>query len=275
MTNPIRVLVVDDHLVVRRGLATLLLAFNDLQLVGEAQTGAEALALCATAQPDVVLMDLLMPEMDGVAATQAICERYPNIQVIMLTSCDEYDLIRRALAAGAEGYLPKNSSSDDLAAAIRMSQAGRARLAPTSVEDIAHPTWTPEPPPSDLGADLTNRERDVLALLTHGLTNIQIGAQLIISSATVKVHVSSILSKLGAASRTEAVALAVQHHLTNGRADLPILQGQRNEEVEPAQPDRRPISHLRAPVTGHGARPGPGAAEPPPARPSCRHAPAG
>ncbi|HJZ45707.1 MAG TPA: response regulator transcription factor [Roseiflexaceae bacterium] len=274
MTNPIRVLVVDDHLVVRRGLATLLLAFNDLQLVGEAQTGAEALALCATAQPDVVLMDLLMPEMDGVAATQAICERYPNIQVIMLSSCDEYDLIRRALAAGAEGYLSKNSSSDDLAVAIRMSQAGRARLAPTSVEDIAHPTWTPELPLTDHGSDLTDRERDVLALLTQGLTNTQIGARLIISRATVKVHVSSILSKFGAASRTEAVALAVQHHLTNGRADLPILQGQRSEEAEPAQPGRRPMLRLRAPVAGHGARPRP-AGEHPPAQPSGRRAPAG
>jgi two-component system, NarL family, response regulator LiaR len=274
MTNLIRVLVVDDHLVVRRGLATLLLAFNDLQLVGEAQTGAEALALCATAQPDVVLMDLLMPEMDGVTATQAICERYPNIQVIMLTSSDEYDLIRRALTAGAEGYLSKNSSSDDLAGAIRMSQAGHARLALTSVEDIAHSTWTVEPPPSDLGADLTDRERDVLALLTHGLTNTQIGARLIISRATVKVHVSSILSKFGAASRTEAVALAVQHHLTNGRADLPSLQGQRSEEAGPAQPDRRRIIRLRAPVAGHGARPRP-AAEHPPAHPSGRQAPAG
>src|SRR4029453_12878835 len=162
MTKLIRVLVVDDHLVVRRGLATLLLAFNDLQLVGEAQTGAEALALCATAQPDVVLMDLLMPEMDGVAATQAICERYPNIQVIMLTSSDEYDLLRRAVTAGAEGYLPKNSSSDDLAGAIRMSQAGHARRGPPPAEHIAHPRWTVEPPPSDLGADLTDREHDVL-----------------------------------------------------------------------------------------------------------------
>ncbi len=275
MTNPIRVLVVDDHLVIRRGLATLLLAFNDLQPVGEAQTGAQALALCATAQPDVVLMDLLMPEMDGVSATQAICERYPNIQVIMLTSCDEYDLVRRALAVGAEGYLPKNSSSDDLAGAIRMAQAGHARLALTSVEDIAHPSWTPERPPSDLGADLTDRERDVLALLTHGLTNTQIGAQLIISRATVKVHVSSILSKFGAASRTEAVALAMQHHLTNGRADLPMLQGQRSEEAWPAQPDRRPMSRPHAPVAGQAARPGPGAAEHPSAQRSGRHAPAG
>ena len=218
-THPIRVLVADDHLVVRRGLATLLLAFNDLMLVGEAENGAEALELCATLQPDVVLMDLLMPKVDGVMATQAIRERFPAIQVIVLTSCDEYDLIRRALAVGAEGYLLKSSSPDDLAAGIRMSQAGRPQRTPNSIEDMARTAHRPELPlQQEYGADLTDREHDVLALVARGLTNTQIGAQLIISRATVKFHVSSILSKLGVASRTEAVALAVQHQLTNGPA---------------------------------------------------------
>jgi NarL family two-component system response regulator LiaR len=217
MTGTIRVLLVDDHLVVRRGLATLLLAFNDLQLVGEAQTGAEALELCATAQPDVVLMDLLMPEMDGVEATRAIRERYPNIQVLAMTSLDEYDYVQRALAAGAEGYLLKNSSADDLATAIRVALAGRPMQGPDTFEDLARAAHLPEPPrPPKPGADLTYREHDVLGLLAHGLTNTQIGAQLSISRATVKFHVSSILSKLGVVSRTEAVALAVQHQLTSG-----------------------------------------------------------
>ena len=216
-TRPIRVLLADDHLMVRRGLATLLLAFNDVQLVGEAHNGAEALELCATTQPDMVLMDLLMPEMDGVVATQAIRERYPHIQVIVLTSLDEYDCVQRALAAGAAGYLLKNSSGSELATAIRVAHAGRPTQAPQSFEDMAHTTQMPElPPQEEYGADLTCRERDVLALLAHGLTNIQIGAQLYISRATVKFHVSSILSKLGVLSRTEAVALAVQHQLTKG-----------------------------------------------------------
>ena len=220
MTRPIRVLVADDHLVVRRGLATLLLAFNDVQLVGEAQNGAEALELCATLQPDVILMDLLMPEVDGVAATRAIRERYPHSQVIGLTSCDEYDLIRRALATGAEGYLLKNSSADDLAAAIRVAHAGHPTLAPRSVEDLARAAHTPALPPEP-GVDLTDREHEVLALMARGLTTTQIGAHLGISRATVKFHVSSILSKLGAASRTEAVALAVQHRLTSGPGEIP------------------------------------------------------
>jgi NarL family two-component system response regulator LiaR len=215
-TGPIRVLVVDDHLVVRRGLATLLLAFSDLLLVGEAQNGAEALELCATVQPDVVLMDLLMPEMDGVEATHAIRARYPHIQVIVLTSMDEYDYVQRALVAGAEGYLLKSISADDLATAIRVALAGHPTPAPESFEDMARAVHAPEPARPEPGANLTAREHEVLGLLAHGLTNTQIGAQLNISRATVKFHVSSILSKLGVLSRTEAVALAVQHHLTKG-----------------------------------------------------------
>jgi NarL family two-component system response regulator LiaR len=214
-TAPIRVLVVDDHLVVRRGLAALLLAFNDMVLVGEAQNGAEAFDLCMTTQPDVVLMDLLMPEVDGIAATRAIHERYPHIQVIVLTNSDEFDLVRRALTAGAEGYLQKNTNADDLAVGIRVAHTRHPRLTLTSAEDMLStsppPTLLPE---SDYGGDLTCRECDVLALMTHGLTNTQIGARLNISRATVKFHVSSILSKLCAVSRTEAVALALQHHLS-------------------------------------------------------------
>jgi NarL family two-component system response regulator LiaR len=224
-SSPIRVLLVDDHLMVRRGLATLLLAFNDVQLVGEAQNGAEALALCATAQPDVVLMDLLMPEMDGVEATHAIRERYPNIRVIVLTSMDEYDYVQRSLAAGAEGYLLKSISADDLAAAIRVAIARRPPRAPESFEDLARAAHLPDPAPPEPGAELTCREHDVLELLAHGLTNTQIGAHLNISRATVKFHVSSILNKLGVCSRTEAVALAVQHQLISGPDDIRPIAG--------------------------------------------------
>ena len=196
--NPIRVLVVDDHQMEQRGLVTLLQRFNDLELAGVARNGAEALELCETTQPDVILMDLLMPGMDGVEATNAIRERYPDIHVIVLTSWDEYDLVQRALAVGAERYLLKNVSAVELAEAIRGASPAQTEL----------PATLP-----DLGVDLTAREIEVLSQVAQGLTNGQIAAHLIISRATVKYYVSSILSKLGVSSRTEAAALAVQHHL--------------------------------------------------------------
>ena len=212
-TEPIRVLLVDDQLMVRRGLATLLLAFADMLVVGEAGNGAEALELCATAKPDVVLMDLLMPEMDGVAATRAIHERYPAIQVLAMTSFNEHDMVQRGLAAGAHSYLMKNSNAEELASTLRGAYYEHTTHAPISFTD-REPAATPEPW-TGFGVDLSCRELEVLELLTHGLTNAQIGAQLVISRATVKFHVSSILSKLGAVSRTEAVALAVQHNLAS------------------------------------------------------------
>jgi two-component system, NarL family, response regulator LiaR len=209
-TEPIRVLLVDDELVVRRGLATLLLAFDDMLLVGEAENGAEALELCGTAKPDVVLMDLLMPEMDGVAATRAIHERYPAIRVLAMTSFNEHDMVQRGLAAGAHSYLMKNSNAEELASSLRGAYTTHAPISFTHKEPVATPgPWT------GFGVDLSCRELEILELLTHGLTNAQIGAQLAISRATVKFHVSSILGKLGAVSRTEAVALAVQHNLAS------------------------------------------------------------
>jgi len=213
-TESIRVLLVDDQLMVRRGLATLLLAFDDMLLVGEAGNGAEALELCATAKPDVVLMDLLMPKMDGVAATRAIHERYPAIQVLAMTSFNEYDMVQRGLAAGAHSYLMKNSSAEELASTLRGAYYEHPTHAPMSFTDMEPAAATPEPW-TGFGMDLSCRELEVLELLTHGLTNAQVGAQLDISRATVKFHVSSILSKLGAVSRTEAVALAVQHNLAS------------------------------------------------------------
>lgn len=213
MTHPIRVLVVDDHLVVRRGLATLLLAFDDLELVGEAKNGAEALDLCAAVRPDVVLMDMVMPGMDGAEATAAIRRRYPEVHVLALTSFVEDDLVQRAMSAGAIGYLLKDASAHELAEAIRAAHAGRPTLTAKALDTIMRTTRHADPEPEQQPEELTAREREILTLMARGQTNAQIGAQLGISQATVKFHVSSILGKLSAASRTEAVALALQRGL--------------------------------------------------------------
>jgi two-component system, NarL family, response regulator LiaR len=208
-TNPIRLLIVDDHPVVRSGLSAFLLAFDDLELVGEAGGGAEALRLCGQVRPDVILMDLVMPEMDGVASTRAIHQAYPGIKVIALTSFKEEDLVQRALQAGAISYMLKNVAADELAGAIRLAHAGRSTLAPEATQALVHSASQP----AALGGDLTGREREVLTLMAQGLGNREIADRLVISPSTAKFHVSSILSKLGAADRTEAVALAFQLHL--------------------------------------------------------------
>jgi two-component system, NarL family, response regulator LiaR len=208
-SNRIRVLIVDDHAVVRSGLATFLQAFEDFELVGEAGDGAEALRLCAQAAPDVVLMDLLMPEMDGIAATRAIRERHPDAQVIALTSFQDQEKVQAALDAGALGYLLKNVAADDLARAIRSARAGRPTLAPEATQALIHAARRPLAP----GHDLTPREREVLALMARGLNNAEIAKRLVVNRSTAKFHVSNILAKLGVDSRTEAVALALTHHL--------------------------------------------------------------
>lgn len=205
----IRVLLVDDHEMVRQGLAVFLEVFDDLELAGEAEHGRDAVRRCAEVQPDVVLMDLMMPEMDGVAATRALREQFPAVRVIALTSFQEEGLVQRALQAGAIGYLLKNVSAAELAGAIRAAHAGRPTLAPEATQHLVRQAAMGAAP----GHDLTAREREVLELMARGLSNTQIAAYLVVSRSTVKFHVSSILSKLGVASRTEAVALALQRHL--------------------------------------------------------------
>lgn len=207
--QPIRVMLVDDHTMVRRGLATFLKVFPDLALVGEAASGEAAIHLCARIQPDVVLMDMVMPSMDGATATRAIRQQFPAVQVIVLTSFTEEDLVQRALQAGAIGYLFKDVSANELAQAIRAAHAGRGTLSPAAVQAMIR---TANRPP-DLGDDLTAREREVLALMAKGWNNTEIAETLIVSPSTVKSHVSSILSKFEVSSRTEAVALALRQGL--------------------------------------------------------------
>jgi NarL family two-component system response regulator LiaR len=209
MNSPIRVMLVDDHTMVRRGLATFLKVFDYLELVGEAENGTDALKLCDEVLPDVVLMDMVMPDMDGATATAMIRQKYPQIQILVLTSFKEGELIKNALEAGAIGYLLKDVSADDLARAIRSAHVGRATLSPEAAQSLVETTNLPPAP----GLDLTEREREVLALLIEGLSNTQIAGKLSVSSSTIKSHVSNILSKLGAASRTEAVTLALRNHI--------------------------------------------------------------
>ena len=205
----IRVLLVDDHAVVRSGLADFLLAYEDLELAGEASSGEDAVLICGKVKPDVVLMDLVMEGMDGAEATSAIRKACPEIQVIALTSYKDEDLVQRAIQAGAIGYLLKNVTAAELAEAIRSAKAGRPTLAPEAAQALIHATTKPP----KLGFDLTPRELEVLALMSEGLSNPEIAERLVISRSTVKHHVRAILSKLGASSRTAAVALALKNNL--------------------------------------------------------------
>jgi len=209
--QPVRLMIVDDHTMVRRGLGTILKVFDDIQLVGEAESGEAAIQLCAEVLPDVILMDMSLPGMDGAMATRSIRKKFPQIQVIVLTSFKAGNLIKQALEAGAIGYLLKDVSADDLVQAIRSAHTGRATLSPEAAQSLVE---TANLPPSP-GLDLTEREREVLALMIEGLNNTQIAARLTVSPSTIKSHVSNILSKLGVASRTEAVTLALRNQIAH------------------------------------------------------------
>lgn len=205
----IRVLIVDDHEMVRSGLRSFLRAYPDLELVGEAANGSQAITLCAQAAPDVILMDMVMPDMDGGEATREILRRCPDIRVIAITSFREGDFVERALQAGAISYLMKDVSASQLAEAIRAAHAGRSILAPEAAQALIQGSREPASP----GGDLTKREGEVLVLLAEGLSNPEIAARLVISRSTVVFHVSNILAKLGAANRAEAVAQAYKFGL--------------------------------------------------------------
>jgi len=212
----IRVLVVDDHRIVREGLRAYLGLVDDIEMVGEAADGRGALDSLARAKagsglPDVVLMDLLMEPMDGIAATAAIKERHPEVEVVAVTSFIEEDKVHAALEAGAAGYLLKDAEADEIAAAIRSAKRGEVHLDPAVARQLtASLRRGPTDDPKDL---LTHREREILLLVARGQANKEIAAELVISERTARTHVSNILSKLGLTSRTQAALWAVREGL--------------------------------------------------------------
>ena len=207
----IRVFLVDDHAMLRSGLKNFINAYDWMVLVGEAANGTEAVEFCAEQDVDVVLMDMVMPEMDGIEATRRIMALGKPIKIIILTSFQEQDMVEQALRAGAMGYLLKNVNAGELAQAIQAAYAGRSTLAPEATQALINATRQKP----DVGSDLTERELQVLALLVKGLSNEEIGAHLGISMATTKYHLSNIYSKLGAKSRVEAVTMALEHKLVD------------------------------------------------------------
>ena len=205
----IRVVIVDDHVLVRSGLEVVLGMFDDIELVAQAGDGDEAVRLCRELSPDVVLMDLVMPGgTSGVDATKEVVASCPNTRVVALTSFGEDRLVHETLRAGAIGYLMKDVSADELAEAVRAAHAGRSTLAPEAADALVRSVSSPPPP-----AGLTARERQVLKLMADGLTNADIAERLVIGVATVKTHVSSIIAKLGVSTRTEASSLAIRRGL--------------------------------------------------------------
>jgi NarL family two-component system response regulator LiaR len=209
--NPIRVLIVDDHAMVRRGLAAFLRTAPDLELVGEVPSGESALAVIEDTTPDVILMDLMMPGMSGVETIEVVKDRYPDMRIIALTSFGKEELVKQAIQAGAISYLLKDVDAQDLAEAIRAAHEGQSRLSREALQALVGALNQPPSP----GHDLTDREREVLALLVEGLNNSEIAERLFIGRSTVKTHVSNILSKLNVGSRVEAVTIALENDLVD------------------------------------------------------------
>ena len=208
-SDRIRVLVVDDHKVVRMGLRTFIAVNEDLELVGEAGNGEEAVDQCAALHPDVVLMDLKMPVMDGPTAIEHIRARFSEVQIVALTSFDDESLAQRALEAGAIGYLLKDAEEDELVSAIRLASEGRGVVAPEAVQALVARSNDDE----SYEVRLTEREQEILRMVAKGLTNPQIAERLVISVSTVNFHVHNVLDKLGAKTRTEAVSIAAREGL--------------------------------------------------------------
>ena len=205
----LKVLLVDDHAVVRSGLAKFLLVNKDLELIGEASDGAEAVQMVALHNPDVVLMDLMMPGMDGISATREIHQKHPGVKVIALTSFSEQNMVQGALQAGASAYLQKNITAAELGNAIRAACAGKMTLSPEASQVLAQTIAQPQ----IRGEQLTERERDVLKCMVDGLNNNEIAEKLVVSLGTVKFHISNIFRKLGVDSRVEAVKMTIEQKL--------------------------------------------------------------
>jgi len=222
--NLTRVVVVDDHSMVRSGLRLFLIAFDDMLLVGEAANGLEAVRLCEQVKPDIVLMDLIMPVMDGIRAARELTSRNSHLRVIGLTSFLEADLLQEAIQAGMSGLLSKDISASELVKAIRDVRAGHPAFSEEVTKLLRQPDSAVYSPPEPAAAptplakpmfELTAREREVLALIVNGHSNAEIAQHLVISLSTAKYHVSSILEKLNVANRAEAVSMALQHGLVS------------------------------------------------------------
>jgi DNA-binding NarL/FixJ family response regulator len=211
--KPIRVLLVDDHAMVRRGLRGFLELLDDIEIVGEAENGREAVDAARSLRPDVVLMDIVMPHLDGVGATVAIKGELPDVEVVALTSFVEEAKVTAALEAGASGFILKDADADDVAAAIRSAHEGEVRLDPAVAGLLARRVRERASSQVSTAEPLTDRERDVLRLVARGLANKAIAAELGIAERTARTHVSNILGKLGLSSRTQAALYARDHDL--------------------------------------------------------------
>jgi NarL family two-component system response regulator LiaR len=212
---PIRVLIVDDHAVVRTGLKVFLDLQPDMEVVGEAADGSEGVAMARRLEPDVVLMDLLMPNMDGVTAIGRIKAERPETEIVTMTSFIEEEMVTSALEAGASGYVLKDAEAEEVAAAVRAAHAGEVHLDPAVARLLAQRMRDRKSPKDELAEPLTEREKDVLRLLGQGMSNKEIGSTLFITERTARTYVSNILGKLGLASRTQAALYAVEHKLVD------------------------------------------------------------